>query len=251
MRHTNYDEIAARYDRRYAEEDYSGIERALLDFVAGTQTAVAEVGSGTGHWLRVLQGWGVKAVGVDLSWQMLVHAAAKLAKGYCAQAQAEGLPFRPRSFDRLFSINAHHHFSDKRRFLREHRRVLRPAGSMMTIALDPHTGTDQWWVYEYFDGTLDIDRQRYPSCEQLRAWMRDAGFSNVYTREVQHLPGDITAREALQKGFVSCDHTSQLAVLTAEEFERGMARIRAAVHGNDALHLSADLRVYATYGTIA
>lgn len=121
----------------------------------------------------------------------------------------------------------------------------------MTIALDPHTGIDQWWVYDYFDGTLDIDRQRYPSCDQLRAWMRDAGLSNVDTREVQHLPGDVTARDALQKGIVSPDHTSQLAVLTREEFETGIARIRSALHENEAVRLTADLRVYATYGTVA
>ncbi len=121
----------------------------------------------------------------------------------------------------------------------------------MTVALDPHTGTDQWWVYDYFEGTLEIDRQRYPSCDQIREWMSDAGFVDTFSREVQHIPGDISAAEALQSGFVSPGHTSQLAVLTSDEFSAGIARIRAALAEDGATRLSADLRVYATYGAVA
>ena len=58
----------------------------------------------------------------------------------------------------------------------------------MTVALDPHTGTDQWWVYDYFEGTLEIDRQRYPSCDQIREWMSDAGFVDTFSREYSTSP---------------------------------------------------------------
>jgi ubiquinone/menaquinone biosynthesis C-methylase UbiE len=37
------------------------------------------------------------------------------------------------SFDRLFCVNALHHFRDKRAFVVEARRVLRRGGRMMTI----------------------------------------------------------------------------------------------------------------------
>ena len=53
VRHTNYDEVAATYDRRYAEDDYSGIERALIDFLGSPARHVLQVGCGTGHWLSV------------------------------------------------------------------------------------------------------------------------------------------------------------------------------------------------------
>jgi SAM-dependent methyltransferase len=248
VRHTNYDDIAGAYDRRYSENDYSGIEHALSEFVGSQARRVLEVGCGTGHWVQLLHERHVRIIGIDRSPAMLAHARSK-RPGSLVRALAEGLPLADRSIDRLFCINAHHHFPEKRTFLTEAYRVLRPGGSMMTIALDPHNGRDQWWIYDYFEGTLDIDKQRYPSCEALRAWMGDVGFSNVYTREVQHLPGDVAAREALQNGMVSPNHTSQLAVLTTNEFDAGMARIRAGIARDDSLRLSADLRVYATYGT--
>ena len=46
MRCTDYDEIAVTYDRRYEEQDYAGIERALIEFV-GSRSRVLEVGCGT------------------------------------------------------------------------------------------------------------------------------------------------------------------------------------------------------------
>ena len=119
----------------------------------------------------------------------------------------------------------------------------------MTIALDPHTGSDRWWVYDYFEGTLQIDQERYPACAQLRDWMHEMGFEQVYTREVMHLPGNVLAAEALARGTVTPSHTSQLAVLTRAEYEAGVERIRAAIRNYAALRLYSDLRVYATYAT--
>lgn len=248
VRHTNYDDVAATYDRRYAEDDYSGIEQALIDFLGSRSRHVLEVGCGTGHWLERLRSQDHEAIGLDLSSEMLARARAKLMGGLLTRARAEALPFADRRFERLFCINAHHHFSDRRQAFLEARRVLRPGGSIMTVALDPHTGTDQWWVYDYFEGTLEIDRQRYPSCQQIREWMSDAGFVDTFSREVQHIPGDMSADEALQSGMVSPGLTSQLAVLTSDEFSAGIARIRAALDNDSTTRLSADLRVYATYG---
>ncbi|RPI56786.1 MAG: class I SAM-dependent methyltransferase [Acidobacteria bacterium] len=249
MRHTNYDEVAATYDRRYADEDYAGIEQALVDFLGDTTHHVLEVGCGTGYWLQRLRERNAKVHGIDPSWEMLSRAQAKLTRGRLSRARGEALPFRDASFDRLFCINALHHFGDKRRALEEARRALRPGGGMMTVALDPHTGRDRWWVYDYFKGTLEIDKQRYPSCQQIRDWMDEAGFVRTYTREVQHLPGDVGAQEALRTGLVAPGHTSQLAVLTRAEFAAGVARIRTAIATDSSSRLTADLRVYATYGS--
>ena len=249
MRETNYDEIADTYDRRYDDEDYSGIEEALVDFVSNASQRVLEIGCGTGHWLQQLQKLNIRAMGVDPSWPMLSRARAKFDSGRLIRARAEHLPLANGRFDRIFSINAHHHFSDKRTAIYEAHRLLHPGGALMLVALDPHTGVDQWWVYDYFDGTREIDKQRYPSCEHIRAWMNAAGFKDTYTREVQHLPGDASARHALETGIVDPGHTSQLAVLTADEFSRGVARIRAALVRDADLRLSADLRLYGTFGT--
>jgi SAM-dependent methyltransferase len=250
MRHTNYDEIAANYDQRYAEENFTGIELALRDFVGPSAERVLEVGCGTGHWLRLLHSRGVNAVGVDLSWQMLVRAREKLSSALLVQANAEDIPLKSGGVDCLFCINAHHHFANIPRFVTEARRVLRPGGLLMTVALDPHIGTDQWWVYDYFDGTKEMDKERYPSCEQLRHWLNAAGITDVVTREVQHLPGDVGASEALVTGMITPSYTSQLAILTRDEFSAGVERIKAAIVNDSSLRLTADLRVYATLGRV-
>jgi len=80
--------------------------------------------------------------------------------------------------------------------------------------------------------------------------MDHAGFVRTDTREVQHLPDDVDAEEALRTGLIAPGLTSQLAVLTRHEFAAGVARIRTAIASDSSVRLSADLRVYATYGSV-
>jgi ubiquinone/menaquinone biosynthesis C-methylase UbiE len=174
----NYDTIAPSYDRRYLENDYSGVESALMAFVGQDRTGrVLEVGCGTGHWLRLLDETGIRVAGVDLSEHMLAYARAQAPSAALARGAAEHLPWSSGSFTCLFCINAFHHFADQVAFLREARRVLQPGGQLMIVGLDPHTGTDKWWIYEYFDPVLQIDQRRYPATTQIRAWMQALQFS--------------------------------------------------------------------------
>ena len=253
--HVNYDSIAATYDRRYLENDYSGVERALMAFVGPRLTGRAlEVGCGTGHWLRLLGESGLRVAGVDASGNMLSYARARAHGAALAHGRAEHLPWASQTFERVFCINAFHHFEDKVGFLTEARRVLVPGGQVMTVGLDPHTGTDRWYIYEYFEPVLAIDQGRYPSSNQIREWMLALQFSSVRTSEVQHLPVRLSARSAIEQGRLSKGATSQLAVLTDEEYQRGVERIRSAVESaealGDSLSLTADLRLYATFGSV-
>ena len=142
--HVNYDSIAATYDRRYLENDYSGVERALMAFVGPNATGrVLEVGCGTGHWLRLLGESGMRVAGVDASGNMLSYARARALGAALAHGRAEHLPLRSQTFERVFCINAFHHFEDKVGFLSEAHRVLVPGGQVMTVGLDPHTATDR------------------------------------------------------------------------------------------------------------
>jgi ubiquinone/menaquinone biosynthesis C-methylase UbiE len=253
--HVNYDSIAATYDRRYLENDYSGVERALMAFVGPKRTGRAlEVGCGTGHWLRLLGESGLRVAGVDASGNMLSYARARARGAALAHGRAEHLPWRSQTFERVFCINAFHHFEDKVSFLTEARRVLVPGGQVMTIGLDPHTGTDRWYIYEYFEPVLAIDKSRYPSSNQIREWMLALQFSSVRTSEVQHLPVRLSARSAIEQGRLRKGATSQLAVLTDDEYQRGFERVRSALESAEArgesLGLDADLRLYATFGSV-
>lgn len=190
--------------------------------------------------------------GVDPSAGMLHQAHTGMEKTLLVRGRAESLPFRSQSFERIFSINAFHHFSDKITFIAEARRVLSPKGRLLTLGLDPHTGRDRWWVYDYFDQTLEIDKRRYPPASEIRDWMEGAGFRNCATREVQHLPSEMAAESAEQSGMLEPSSTSQLTVLKEDEYERGMNRVRkdmdVARERGEQLLLAADLRLYATIG---
>jgi ubiquinone/menaquinone biosynthesis C-methylase UbiE len=254
-RSVDYDHIATTYDRRYQHNDYSGVEAALIAFVGEHfNQRVLEVGCGTGHWLQVFAGSGTRLTGLDASARMLAYAKTRVGKAALAQGFAEHLPWARESFDRVFCINAFHHFQDKVAFLMEAMRVLRPGGRIMTVGLDPHTGVDQWYIYEYFDNVLEIDRRRYPPSSEIREWMQAAGYADCVTREIQHMPVRFAARAALEQGRLDKSATSQLSVLTDEEYRQGIDRIREAIASaetrSESLYLSADLRLYATFGAV-
>jgi 2-polyprenyl-3-methyl-5-hydroxy-6-metoxy-1,4-benzoquinol methylase len=91
---TNYTPIAATFDRRYALNDYSGVERTVRTFLAGTAAPVLEVGCGTGHWLAFAAAEGVSAVGLDASEAMLARARERLPAR--SSRWVEGRAFRSR-----------------------------------------------------------------------------------------------------------------------------------------------------------
>jgi ubiquinone/menaquinone biosynthesis C-methylase UbiE len=255
MQHSvDYDTIAATYDRRYVHNDFSGVERVVTEFVGRLADGrVLEVGCGTGHWLRALRGRGVWLAGLDASMPMLARARAHDGGTALVHGRAEQLPWAERSFERVFCINALQHFRDQRAFIAEARRVLRPGGRLMTIGLDPHTGLDRWSIYDYFESAFETDRRRYSAASRIREWMYAADFVDCVTREAQHLPARLAARTAIEQGRLAKDATSQLALLTDEQYQRGMNRIHRDIESAEArgtsLFLGADLRLYATFGS--
>jgi ubiquinone/menaquinone biosynthesis C-methylase UbiE len=252
----NYDTIAPVYDRRYKENDYSGVERALLSFIGEDQLVqILEVGCGTGHWLTVLDRRGYRVAGLDASRSMVDQAKIKIPHAALMHGHAEALPLKTASFDRIFCINALHHFSDKTTFVTETRRVLRRGGRLMSVSLDPHTNCDHWWIYNYFPQVIALDKGRYLPVHTIRQMMMDSGFTGCHTLEAQHMVRCIPAREALDCGRLAKTVTSQLALLSDDEYTQGISRIQRDIETaetrNEVLTLSADLRLYATIGLVA
>jgi len=240
----DYDDIAESYDKRYDRNRYSDVRDALARFV-GDARDIVEVGCGTGHWLAELSGGERRVVGIDPSWGMLRHAARNAARASLIRGAADALAIRSDVIDRVFCINAFHHFLDKPAFVAEARRVLRHAGMIMIVGLDPHAGIDQWWVYDYFPSTLPIDLARYASTPAIRAMLAGAGFSSIETTVAQHFPAAIPFDKALERGYLDRQSTSQLVVVPDDEYRAGMERLTA-----ERPMIRADLRVYSTVGSL-
>ena len=246
MKRVDYDAVAADFDRRYSRNRYEGTTDAVERFVGRQRPATLEVGCGTGHWLALVASRASVVAGIDPSWGMLVHAQVAAPGALLARATAERLPFAGATFDRLFAVNAMHHFPDPAGFVAECRRVLRPGGAAMTIGLDPNTGLDQWWVYDYFPAALVADRRRYLPTGQIRALFESAGFVDVQTTVAQHMPAERSFENAEHQGVLDRRSTSQLMVIEDQEFETGMRKLR-----DERPVLRADLRLYATVGRLA
>jgi len=251
-RTADYDRIADRYDRRYALYTYDGVRETLQNFLAPGGLTAFEVGCGTGHWLRAMAGDAGRLVGVDSSGGML--AAAKKTNSHLIRSRAEALPCRDASVDRIFCVNALHHFSSRTEFFAEAHRVLRSGGAVMTIGKDPQTERDEWWVYDYFEQTRKIDLARFAPVRVLRGELALAGFSWAESFEADRIDVVQSFSEAQTAGVIDRSFTSQLTVLTQDEFNLGVTRlVRAdAERRRDGavLQLVSDFRLYATVGWV-
>lgn len=246
MRPVDYDDVAATYDQRYARQAYDGVARTLIDFVADAGAAVAlEIGCGTGHWLHLIATYVAGIIGVDRSWQMLQRARSGAPEAMLVHAAAEQLPLADTQVDCAFCVNALHHFTDPAGFIQECRRVLRPGSRLLTIGLDPHSGEDQWWIYDFFPSARAADRERYPSRNAIREMLLAAGFVSVRSQVVQHVPASRPYEVALSQGLLDRRSTSQLMVISDAELAAGMRRLES-----ERPILRADLRLHGTFATV-
>jgi SAM-dependent methyltransferase len=251
---TNYDEVAGGYDRRYSLHNYDGVRDTLLGFLGSAElTAILEVGCGTGHWLEVMSDRAHLVAGLDASARMLERARSAAPRAHLVRGQSERAPWRDASFDRIVCVNALHHFSDRERFFVEARRLLKPGGGLLNVGLDPHTTRDQWWVYDYFPETVGIDQARFAPVRIIRGELAKAGFAWAESSEADRIEAQLHLREVFPEG-IERSFTSQLTVLTDEEFAGGVERLRAAsaaaAKTGDDVWLLTDLRLYATTGWV-
>jgi SAM-dependent methyltransferase len=250
LRVTDYDTVAEGFDRRYALHTYSGVRESLRQFLGSSEVrSILEVGCGTGHWLAAVDERAAMVAGVEPSAPMLARARAAAPRARLVRGRAEALPWADATFDRVFCVNALHHFVDRVGFFAEARRVLTTGGGLLTIGKDPHTERDQWWVYDYFPETLAIDQQRMAPVRILRGEMARAGFAWAESSEADRIEALTPAADALKTGVVDRAYTSQLTVLSDEEFDAGAERICQAAAGGP-VDLVTDFRLYATIGWV-
>lgn len=224
----DYDRIAPGYDRRYAIAGPHGRIEALL-LLAGALKArrILEVGCGTGYWLEQLRRSRTELYGLDPSMGMLRRAKARKTSMHLSRGLAGCLPFREHAFDLLFCIQAIHHFSRPRSFVKQAYRVLGCGGVLAIIGSDPRHADDKWYIYDYFEGTLETDLKRKPSWQTLSAWLEEAGFEGIELTIVEQVSDPKQGRDVLDDPFLRKSGCSQLALLSAKAYAAGLARLEA------------------------
>ena len=207
-KHVDYDALAPTYNQRFEDDkDRPQTARVLAELRAITES---------GH-------------GLDPSRGMLAQARARDVRLRLIRGRGEVLPFPDAAFDLVYCVNAIHHMTGQRTFIHEARRVLRDGGALAVIGRDPHRGRETWYVYDYFAGTYETDRARFPSGETVLDWMRVAGFQQVERRPVERIISHNTSETVLDDPFLQKHSSSQLALLSDAAYAAGVQRIKAAI----------------------
>ncbi|HEY7206230.1 MAG TPA: class I SAM-dependent methyltransferase [Methylomirabilota bacterium] len=120
-----YDSICAIYERL-------GLGRWRRWLVAGASGRVLDLGCGTGRNLPLLPP-GVRAVGLDPSWDAIQRARRRAPGVPLILGRAEALPFRDAAFDTVLSGLVFCTVPDARRGLDEVRRVLGSHGQLRML----------------------------------------------------------------------------------------------------------------------
>ena len=233
----DYDPIAPHYDVRYSVNRLEGIAALLRQLAAESgaeRGRVLEVGCGTGYWLSLLAPHAGRIFGLDLSAGMLRQAQRRPPAPTVAQGQAGALPFTSASFDLIICVNALHHFPDPRAFIAETRRLLRAGGTLVNVGMDPHAGRDRWYLYDYFPGTRETDQRRFASAGTLVDWVKAAGFERAAWLTPERIFNVQRGRAVLDDPFLQKHGTSQLALLSDEAYQAGLARLRQALDAAEA-----------------
>ncbi len=225
-----YDVIAGQYDLRYRSAAFQGVRTLLHEVRDRAEGRALEVGCGTGHWLPLLADRAAgEAVGLDLSRGMLDAARKKRTAPLLCQGEAVALPFASRQFGLTVCANALHHFLEPRRFFLEARRLSSAGGLVLIVGLDAHDPEADWYIYDFFDGVRSMDEDRYPRWEAVRAWTRSAGMKLRETGLAHAIRDELRGEQVFTDPFLARQGTSQLALLSDEDYRLGVERIRRKV----------------------
>ena len=137
-----------------------------------------DVGCGTGQSTLALLEVGDEIIGMDNSAEMLSHAIRHAQVCY-VKGQAEQMPFGDAAFG-LMTVALAFHWFDRRQFMSEARRVLRPGG----------------WLVIYTDGFCG----RMIGNDNFQTWNREHYLVRYPTPPRNNQP--LTDADALEYGFI-------------------------------------------------
>ena len=232
MKKTDYSKIANTYNKRYNENYLVNIEKEINSIITSNNyKTILEAGCGTGRWISSLKDNNINIFGLDYSLDMIKIPKYERLHGKLVNADAVDIPFKNNFFDLIFCVNAIHHFPDKEKFISECNRTLKNNGMLAVFGVDPSIDKD-WYVYDYFDSVYKSDLNRFPSLEFLEKILGAEKFSDIETKVVEAVHHEKIGKDVLDDPFLQKNHSSQLANLSDEEYQKGINKIKNQIEKN-------------------
>ena len=177
-----------------------------------------DIGCGTGRFLAQLDEV-AKAWGVDRSPEMLEVARSRGGGAGLKLGSAEELPFKDGWFERA-TMWLVAHLVDRPRAFAEAARVLEPGGRFAVATFDP-SYFDSFWLNELFRSMERIDRERFPTADELTAELAGAGYNDIRLTRLSQ-KGSLSREDALER--IRGKHISTFDLISEQEYEAGLAR---------------------------
>jgi ArsR family transcriptional regulator len=167
-------EHAGEWDRiRAMHVAEAQVEAAIDEAVGpGPFSLLVDLGTGTGRMLELFGPRAKRALGFDVSHDMLAYARGKLEQAGLAHAQARhgdlyNVPLPDRSADVVLLHQVLHFLDDPAAAIAEAVRLLKPGGKLLVVDFAPHELE--------FLREQSAHRRLGFSGEQMQRWLADAG----------------------------------------------------------------------------
>lgn len=175
--------VAADWDRIRQLHIADGEVEAAIGRALGSEKIAShlDIGTGTGRLLELLAEQSERAVGVDLSFDMLAVARANLDRSGHRHVQLRpgdvySLPFDRGSFDLVTIHQVLHYLEEPGRAIAEAARVLAPGGRLLVVDFAPHE-------LEFLRAEHAHRRLGFAT-DQMSQWLNEAGIRKLETHEL-------------------------------------------------------------------
>lgn len=190
--------------------------------------AVLDLGCGVGRFTPALaDAFGGPVYGVEPARRMrqiAIESAAHPAVRYL-DGRAEDIPLPAGSCDVVLMCLIIHHVADVAAGVAEISRVLRPGGRVLIRNTFADRMRDLWW-YQFFPRAPEIEREMFPTTEEVAAAFSGAGLEVLALAAV---PERFAASAAEFAARIRLRPFSTFEHMTEAEIAAGMAALDAAV----------------------
>jgi ubiquinone/menaquinone biosynthesis C-methylase UbiE len=176
-----FDRRAACYEGGFTARWRDPVQKAAITALQLTsEDRLLDVGCGTGSAIREAAPLVRRAIGIDLSGEM-IREADRLAERLDGVAflvgDSEHLPFEDGTFTALLCSNSFHHYPDPAAAVREMARVLAPGGRL--VLADASSDRVAARVADFFLRRFEPGHVRLHRSAELGAFLHTAGLHHV------------------------------------------------------------------------